>query len=672
MDTGNKRNRSTVGAKIQHNEVSEGRAALDDNLICSQLSYRPTPIPIPRRSGTLVTYPTFDEAETLAAGTLGDTAVGKCCSRINNQCVGEYYNIYFSDMARKDHGKIPGYRPLHIITRFGDRDTFSRLHLSTTELFTRHVGCHMGLHNHFLERVPAFGWGGLFSQPKTFQRKYFAQYSAFVCGTCEQISIQRPGLDYVCTRCDQRPQLLRCNGCKTCADGGTNNCPGFVLPSGDRFECGNFCRVVFITNKDHYKNCREYIICRWGPEAEQTCRCGNCVNCLDRQVNGPGNEFEDGDPEAGFWYHNQELVETEITEKDNSPEQTTLGGSNKKLSIRKTAPRGIETSRRKAAIDQMVRANKCVFLQTKEEKRVTYTKQFRDLCFYYGITNFRGHQACLKDWKYRDLYEKMPVMTAEKVLRQCFEVNEAHYVVKVVEPLNYSINDSVMFGVGSMLYYMEQISRWNGLNHDEEFRRIFEVLIMKDHKRLSLILMGPSNSGKSYFSNIITGYFPPYRVGQVNSPQGNRLTDFWLQEARGCDVKVMEELKLPNEQIAQLFKELFEGNQNLMANRKYRDSLPIQRTPVLITMNGERPEELVEWCSKEWDTFTNRCHIIMFRDSIKNVCGTITQKKVLNMAHDVIGHLAWIYEQRWVERENSRPELSEQIAKSMVNEYMGK
>ena len=84
----------------------------------------------------------------------------------------------------------------------------------------------------------------------------------------------------------------------------------------------------------------------------------------------------------------------------------------------------------------MVRANKCVFPQTKEEKRVTYTKQFRDLCFYYGITNSRGHQACLKDWKYRDLYEKMPVMTAEKVLRQCFEVNEAHYVVQVVEPLN--------------------------------------------------------------------------------------------------------------------------------------------------------------------------------------------------------------------------------------------
>ena len=88
------------------------------------------------------------------------------------------------------HSKVLGYRPLHIITRFGERDLFSRLHLSVTELYTRHVGCHMGVHNHFLERVPAFGCSGLFSSVKTFQRKYFNQYSSYVCGTCEQISIR--------------------------------------------------------------------------------------------------------------------------------------------------------------------------------------------------------------------------------------------------------------------------------------------------------------------------------------------------------------------------------------------------------------------------------------------------------------------------------------------------
>ena len=53
-----------------------------------------------------------------------------------------------------------------------------------------------------------------------------------------------------------------------------------------------------------------------------------------------------------------------------------------------------------------------------------------------------------------------------------------------------------------------------------------------------------------------------------------------------------------------------------MANRKYKGPLPIQRTAILITMNGDKPEELVEWCSKEWDAFANRCHIILFRDSI--------------------------------------------------------
>ena len=135
---------------------------------------------------------------------------------------------------------------------FGERDLFSGLHLSVTELDTRHVGCHMAMHNHFLERVPAFGCGKLFSTVKTFQRKYFGQYSSYVCGTCEQISIRRPGPAYICNRCDSRPALLRCEGCKICESGGVNNCSGFVLPSGDRFECGNFCRIILITNKEHY------------------------------------------------------------------------------------------------------------------------------------------------------------------------------------------------------------------------------------------------------------------------------------------------------------------------------------------------------------------------------------------------------------------------------------
>ena len=272
----------------------------------------------------------------------------------------------------------------------------------------------------------------------------------------------------------------------------------------------------------------------------------NVSNALTEKSTDQETNSNNGEKQIGT--KRRTLLRQHIQKKTKSlPEQTKIVNENEKMSIKKTAPRGIENTRRKQAIDEMVRTNRCVFPQTRAEKRVSYTKQFRDLCFYYGITNSKGHQACLKDWKYRDLYEKMPVMTAEKVLRQCFEINEAHFEVKRIEPLNYSINDSVMFGVGTVLYYMEQLSRWNRLNHDEVFRQIFEILLMKDHKRLSLIFMGPSNSGKSYFSNIITGYFPPHRIGQVNSPQGNKLTDFWLQEARGCDIKVMEELKLPNE-----------------------------------------------------------------------------------------------------------------------------
>lgn len=52
-------------------------------------------------------------------------------------------------------------------------------------------------------------------------------------------------------------------------------------------------------------------------------------------------------------------------------------------------------------------------------------------------------------------------------------------------------------------------------------------------------------------------------------------------------------------QTAQHFKELLEGNNNLLANRKYKDPLPIQKTPTIISMNGNRPEDLTEFCSEE-------------------------------------------------------------------------
>ena len=142
MDATNSRNRRPVREEVQYPEISEGRAALDDDFLCSQLPRRPTPIPIPRRTSGLVTYPVFDEADTLATDTLDQRELGTCCNRTHNQSVRDYYNFYFSDMARQDHSKVLGYRLIHIITRFGERDMFSQLHLSTTELFTRHVNSH--------------------------------------------------------------------------------------------------------------------------------------------------------------------------------------------------------------------------------------------------------------------------------------------------------------------------------------------------------------------------------------------------------------------------------------------------------------------------------------------------------------------------------------------------
>ena len=312
MDASNSRNRNTIGNEVQHHQVSEGRAALDDDILCAELSRRPTPIPIPRRAGGIVTYPTFHEAESLATDAVDESRVDNCCSRAHNQRTGNYHNIYFSDMARSDHSEILGYRLVHIITRFGERDLFSRLHLSVTELFTRHVSCHMAQHNHFLEQVPSFGCGKLFSSIKTFQRKYFTQYSSFVCPSCEQISIRRPGPEHICNRCDNdlfcsdavdanpvKPAESTTATDSPCLPEINLNVETFVGSSSSQTKITT--EIVELTSSgdgDHHNN---------KPVT------GECVQCLDRAVNGPGNEFHQWG-EAN-WYHNQELTSTNIYRK---------------------------------------------------------------------------------------------------------------------------------------------------------------------------------------------------------------------------------------------------------------------------------------------------------------------------------------------------------------------
>ena len=87
MDPSYSRNRIPARGEIQSGQISEGRAALDDDILCSQLSCRPTPLPVPRRGSGVVTYPTYDEAETLAIDSLDQRPVAECCSRTNNQSI---------------------------------------------------------------------------------------------------------------------------------------------------------------------------------------------------------------------------------------------------------------------------------------------------------------------------------------------------------------------------------------------------------------------------------------------------------------------------------------------------------------------------------------------------------------------------------------------------------
>ena len=265
----------------------------------------------------------------------------------------------------------------------------------------------------------------------------------------------------------------------------------------------------------------------------------------------------------------------------------------------------------------------------------------------------------------------MPVMITSKILQQCYEINETHLEVEFIPSIYHNVND-LMSCAGYMLIYFEYLSNINHLNHDEAFRRIFPVLTMHDHKRLELVFMGSTKSGKPQLVDIIKSAFSERRIGQVNGPTGNKLTDFWLQEARTCDTKVMEELKMPNEQIAQHFNEFLESNTNLMANRKYKDPLPIPRTQIIISMNGNQLQDILEFCSNEWTAFDKRIFCLLFIGSLGSIVGQRNAINIPNHGKETMQHLRRIFKDCFPHVEESIHGLSSQDALLTIKKYMGK
>ena len=140
-----------------------------------------------------------------------------------------------------------------------------------------------------------------------------------------------------------------------------------------------------------------------------------------------------------------------------------------------------------------------------------------------------------------------------------------------------------------------------------------------NHKKHGLILIGETDSGKSFLADLLLSIFNCYEIGYFQCPMSSHVSPFLFQGLINKSVFRCDELVLEQLGFLQSFKQLTEGSTTLQTDVKYKDSLPIDGRPVIVTMNGSDPRSLVKFHPGEFNALNNRCFFIQMDDRLADM-----------------------------------------------------
>ena len=139
----------------------------------------------------------------------------------------------------------------------------------------------------------------------------------------------------------------------------------------------------------------------------------------------------------------------------------------------------------------------------------------------------------------------------------------------------------------------------------ETFDNDFFSWLTKGHpKKNTMILYGPSNTGKSCF---IRPFMSLYRFGEITNSNS-----FMYQNCIDKDLILWEEPLIGNSELEK-FKLVSEGSPTEVSI-KFRAPEKLERTPLLITTN----HHIWRFCSSEESALRNRCYIHTFGHVFRN------------------------------------------------------
>ena len=115
------------------------------------------------------------------------------------------------------------------------------------------------------------------------------------------------------------------------------------------------------------------------------------------------------------------------------------------------------------------------------------------------------------------------------------------------------------------------------------------------------------------FADILMAYYKTGTVGHFSAPEVQGSNNFWLMKLVGKDIYRGDEVILEKFTALQKFKQLTENCSHLETDVKYREAVPIEPRPTIVTCNGNCPQEICPHFSSEIPALMNRCVFVMMQ-----------------------------------------------------------
>ena len=177
------------------------------------------------------------------------------------------------------------------------------------------------------------------------------------------------------------------------------------------------------------------------------------------------------------------------------------------------------------------------------------TSAFLKLFIKYRICSQRHfHSILTKDKDLMDAYLQLPYNLTNQIINKGLTVAQSSFKPNTfLEKCNDTAigNSKFVKRLAGLFYeFLNDVTAENYLPKNCLLKNIFDCLLYRDNKRMTLGLIGASNTGKTFLTDVITGSFDSFEIGNILPPMKDNLSEFWLANCIYASIKRMEELIL--------------------------------------------------------------------------------------------------------------------------------